>query len=157
MQTFLPFENFYDTARVLDNKRLGKQRVECVQILNALEGRSVGWVNHPVTHMWKGYERYLCDYAIAICLEWRNRGYKDTLLPQFIMGRDSLPVTPTPTWLGYMPFHLSHQSNLKRKDSEYYLFNVPNNLKYLWFNNYTQTWFTTENKNENKKVKIGEK
>ena len=28
MQTFLPYNNFYKSAKVLDQKRLGKQRVE---------------------------------------------------------------------------------------------------------------------------------
>ena len=33
MQTFLPSPNFTESARILDNKRLGKQRVEAKQIL----------------------------------------------------------------------------------------------------------------------------
>lgn len=36
IQTFLPYPNFNESARVLDDKRLGKQRVECLQILNVL-------------------------------------------------------------------------------------------------------------------------
>lgn len=36
MQTFLPFDEFKRSAAVLDSKRLGKQRVECLQILSAL-------------------------------------------------------------------------------------------------------------------------
>lgn len=36
MQTFLPFPDFKQSAQCLDNKRLGKQRVECLQILKAL-------------------------------------------------------------------------------------------------------------------------
>jgi len=36
MQTFLPYDNFSMSARVLDNKRLGKQRVEALQILKVL-------------------------------------------------------------------------------------------------------------------------
>lgn len=36
MQTFLPYPSFSESARVLDNRRLGKQRVECLQILNTL-------------------------------------------------------------------------------------------------------------------------
>jgi hypothetical protein len=33
VQTFLPFSDFEASARVLDVKRLGKQRVECIQVL----------------------------------------------------------------------------------------------------------------------------
>ena len=40
MQTFLPYSNYPASARVLDNKRLGKQRVEVLQILKALAGES---------------------------------------------------------------------------------------------------------------------
>lgn len=47
MQTFLPFPSFIESARVLDNKRLCKQRVECLQILKALHDPSYGWQNHP--------------------------------------------------------------------------------------------------------------
>ena len=36
MQTFLPFADFRKSAAALDNARLGKQRVECLQILRAL-------------------------------------------------------------------------------------------------------------------------
>ena len=36
MQTFLPHSSFKDTFKVLDYKRLGKQRVEAHQILNIL-------------------------------------------------------------------------------------------------------------------------
>jgi hypothetical protein len=36
MQTFLPYPNFAQSAACLDNKRLGKQRVEVLKILNAL-------------------------------------------------------------------------------------------------------------------------
>ncbi len=37
MQTFLPYPDFARSAAVLDPARLGKQRVETLQILRALE------------------------------------------------------------------------------------------------------------------------
>ncbi|HYN29619.1 MAG TPA: pyrimidine dimer DNA glycosylase/endonuclease V [Dermatophilaceae bacterium] len=36
MQTFAPYADFEATARALDAKRLGKQRVEVIQIVRAL-------------------------------------------------------------------------------------------------------------------------
>jgi hypothetical protein len=36
MQTFLPLPDFIESAKVLDYKRLGKQRVEAWQILKAI-------------------------------------------------------------------------------------------------------------------------
>ena len=82
MQTFLPFPDYNKSAKALDYRRLGKQRVECKQILKALDGSS-GWKSHPAVLMWKGYEYQLCLYAITICEEWVFRGYKDNLLPFF--------------------------------------------------------------------------
>jgi hypothetical protein len=61
MQTFLPYKDFKKSAKVLDNKRLGKQRVEAFQILNILLGRTKtkGWRNHPAVLMWKGHSNAL--------------------------------------------------------------------------------------------------
>ena len=64
MQTFLPHESFKKSLKVLDWRRLGKQRVEAHQVLNVLLGRTEtkGWVNHPITRMWDGYEPALQLY-----------------------------------------------------------------------------------------------
>ena len=42
VQTFLPYPDFERTAEVLDDRRLGKQRVEVLQILNAMHWTSGG-------------------------------------------------------------------------------------------------------------------
>lgn len=47
-----PTPKFIDTAKILDYRRLGKQRVETWQVLLALGGKSKGWVNHPAVRMW---------------------------------------------------------------------------------------------------------
>ncbi|MFK5143433.1 MSMEG_6728 family protein, partial [Klebsiella pneumoniae] len=78
MQTFLPYSSFKASAKVLDRQRLGKQRVECLQILNVLFGVKSSWANHPAVLMWKGYEGALIEYSLTICEEWTSRGYKDT-------------------------------------------------------------------------------
>jgi hypothetical protein len=126
MQTFLPHPNYTESAACLDYRRLGKQRVECKQILQAL-GVPVGgplpakpssWRSHPATRMWEGYEYSLCIYAIAVCQEWRRRGYKDTLLPQFMYAASCCLENGDPSrppWLGDESFHSSHRSNLLRK------------------------------------------
>lgn len=82
MNTFLPYRDFSECARVLDSKRLGKQRVECLQILNILIGSNpnASWRNHPAVIMWRGFEIPLYEYSSAICREWISRGYKDTVL-----------------------------------------------------------------------------
>lgn len=133
MQTFLPYPDFRKSAQVLDYKRLGKQRVEALQILNAMRGQTKGWQNHPCTVMWRNNEQALIQYAIAICEEWISRGYKDTLLPRF-QAEVTTANPEMPWWLGLKQLHLSHQSNLVRKDSKFYKFKVKNNLPYIWCN-----------------------
>lgn len=133
MQTFLPYESFAKTAAILDYRRLGKQRVEAYQILRALRGESKGWVNHPATRMWAGYESALAGYGFVMCTAWLARGYQDTLRPYF--RHIQVPDCDMPPWLGDEDFHLSHQSNLIRKMPDYYkqLFpGIPDDMPYLW-------------------------
>ena len=66
MQTFCPYPNFTMTALVLDYQRLGKQRVECLQILKTLKQGEFTCPNcpGPVTHFnpYKtGYHCYHCE------------------------------------------------------------------------------------------------
>jgi len=144
MQTFLPIADFKQSAEVLDNKRLGKQRVECKQILICL-GEQVGphvpelsrWRNHPAVKMWQGYEPALILYSVIVCAEWRARGFKDSLLPQFLdnyVRRGRLKIS-FPYWFGFDELHASHRSNLLRKNYEHYSqfgWTEPNNLPYYW-------------------------
>lgn len=45
MQTFLPYPNIIQSAQCLDNKRLGKQRVEALQILKAInQGLEIAFI-----------------------------------------------------------------------------------------------------------------
>lgn len=118
-------------------RRLGKQRVECYQILRTLTGISDGWKNHPATKMWRGHERLLSSYALIVCLEWRERGYKDTLLEKIqneIVPRLSPNVLPRPSWLGNEDFHRSHRANLVRKDPTFYTpkFGALPDEPYIW-------------------------
>lgn len=134
MQTFLPFPSFVQSARALDYRRLGKQRVETQQVCLALSGQTYGWRNHPAAKMWQGYESALVLYGLVMCLEWRARGYQDILAAWF-WDRLSQTAAPLPPWVGDPEFHQSHQSNLVRKDPIYYgkLFpEVPASLPYVW-------------------------
>lgn len=88
MQTFLPYPSFYESARCLDNKRLGKQRVEAWQIYCALTVPGYGWQNHPAVRQWKNYNNFLIFYGIMICLEWLSRGYKDSCLRKFLYAKE---------------------------------------------------------------------
>lgn len=78
MNTLLPYRDFTQSAACLDRQRLGKQRVEVLQILRALNGETTAWRNHPAVRMWEGHVPSLVCYGVAVCREWIGRGYKDT-------------------------------------------------------------------------------
>ena len=54
-----------ETAKALDGRRLQKQIVECLQILEALNGAKV-WSNHPCVLQYKGHERWLLNYMYCL-------------------------------------------------------------------------------------------
>jgi hypothetical protein len=122
MQTFLPFPLFAETASVLDRQRLGKQRVETLQILRTLLGDSFGWQSHPAVLMWRGHERALVEYGYAICREWISRGYRDTCAEKITsLYSRHLPFgIENPPWLGDPDFHARHRAILLGKNFEWY-------------------------------------
>lgn len=137
MQTFLtstdpdPLIAFVETARHLDYRRLGKQRVEALQILNTLQGKSNGWANHPAVKMWRGYESMLERYMNAMIVEWQLRGYKNTMQ---LRALNNAPPPVLPQWIT-KDLVLSHRSNLLRKEPHYYRMfwpNMPDNIPYIW-------------------------
>ena len=130
MQTFLPLPSILDSVQVLDWRRLGKQRVEAMQILRTLSGQAArrGWVNHPAVKMWRGHADALGSYMDTCIVEWQRRGYRNTM---FLSGTTG----PLPSWFGDPQFHASHRSNLLRKDSEWYGqfgWSEPVDLPYVW-------------------------
>lgn len=130
MQTFLPYPSFEASAACLDNKRLGKQRVEAYQLLLGQ------FPNHPAAKMWVGYEKALWCYAQTICTEWVKRGFSDTIHVK--LGQMTLALASSvayPMWLGNHEFHASHRSNLLRKDFEWYSqfgWTETSDLPYVW-------------------------
>src|SRR5690606_11941965 len=78
VQTFLPYADFERSARVLDPKRLGKQRVEVIQVVRALTRPDYGWANHPAVLMWKCHEEALGRYGLVCCEVWTALGHGDT-------------------------------------------------------------------------------
>jgi hypothetical protein len=139
MNTFLPYPDFVKSAQCLDYRRLGKQRVEAWQIYLALTKKDYGWKNHPIVKMWKGSELALLLYGLYFCIEWKSRGYKDTMLEKFDTElwkkRDFIIL---PKWLGNRKFHSAMRSNLLRKDKKYYSkfdWKEKDNLPYHWIKN----------------------
>jgi len=147
MQTFTPYPDFDASARVLDTKRLGKQRVEVIQIVRALTVPGYAWSSHPVVLMWKGHEEALGRYGLVMCEVWTERGFGDTCAATITADLAAYGVSPIrtypelaeagalPGWLFDPALVRSHRSALVRKDPEHYrrLFpDVPDDLDYVW-------------------------
>jgi hypothetical protein len=147
VQTFLPYADFERSARTLDATRLGKQRVETIQVVRALTRPGYGWAHHPAVLMWKGFEEALGRYGFTCCHVWTELGFADTCALTIAADLHTAGVTTVrtqselaaagvlPGWLGDEAMHRSHQSALVRKDPQHYrpLFpGTPDDLPYVW-------------------------
>lgn len=129
VQTFLPYADFKKSAQALDYRRLGKQRVECLQLLRGQ------WPNHPVSKMWSDYKYQLANYGLAICDAWLILGYNDSCYDKILIEQESFQDTGLPPWFGREDFHASHRSNLLTKDYSFYKDKFPGDkpgLPYVW-------------------------
>ena len=147
MQTFLPYADFERSARALDRKRLGKQRVEVIQVVRALTRPGYGWAHHPAVLMWKGYEEALGRYGLTCCEVWTELGFGDTCAATILEDLQQARVTRVrsqaqleaagllPGWLGDAAFHAAHRSALLRKDPAFYAAafpDTPDDLPSVW-------------------------
>ncbi|MFP3168123.1 pyrimidine dimer DNA glycosylase [Thermoproteus sp. CP80] len=111
MQIFRPYVDWHKSAWALDDRRLGKQRVEAKQVILAIlrrmgvlnDGRR-GWLNHPIVLMYYNDGRpYLDDlvgYFNATVAEWRSRGFANNIsladvgpLIRSVRGAAGTPIT----------------------------------------------------------------
>lgn len=141
MQTFLPYPDFEETAKALDYKRLGKQRIEALECLY-VNYRHKGvdlreefemsdkyaeytwkrFENHPCAKMWYCWEGCLFEYAITMCTEWKARGYNDNTLLKLLKAQSLVEWNLyTPFWLGDNEFHNMHKRVLLDKNYEHYV------------------------------------
>jgi hypothetical protein len=147
MQTFVPYADFEASARALDQKRLGKQRVEVIQIVRALTVPGYAWSQHPATLMWKGYEEALGRYGLTMCDVWLELGFGDTCaatiaadlatfgIPHIRTEAELREAGALPPWLDDETVRESHQSALVRKDPEFYRQRFPDvrpDIDYVW-------------------------
>jgi len=147
VQTFLPYADFAESAKVLDPRRLGKQRVETIQIVRALTREKYGWSHHPAVLMWRGYEEALGRYGLTMVDAWKALGFADTCAATIradlaeagirrIRKQATLAAAGAlPPWLGDEAIHRSYRSALIRKDPDYYrsVFpDVPDDLEFVW-------------------------
>src|SRR5574343_495506 len=144
MQTFLVYSDLRESARCIDNKRLGKQLIETKQIYDTIVNNKKSWSNHPAVNMWRGFELGLLLYGKIHYAEWQERyvlglrGGKlihksgEEILNEYY--NRSLNTIKLPSWIYDDEFLISHRSNLIRKNPEYYSKfwpSVPNNIPYF--------------------------
>jgi hypothetical protein len=147
VQTFVPYADFEQSLRALDTKRLGKQRVEVIQIVRALTVPGYAWSSHPAVLMWKGYEEALGRYGLTACAVWTERGFGDSCAATIVADLRAYGVTSIrqyaelaaadalPRWLFDEAVLISHRSSLLRKDPDHYgpLFpGTPTDVDYVW-------------------------
>lgn len=130
MQTFLTYKSFKDTAKSLDNKRLGKQRVEALQILSVVQwyanpiGKTPAYFHHPACLQWIGHEGALRGYLNAMIDEWVRRGFKNNMKRQEL---GDIPMIK-PWWMEspyIQEVNRTHRQRLMQKDLNYYAFGRP--------------------------------
>lgn len=140
MQTFFTRASLTRSLDDLDDARLGKQRVEGLQIIQTLTGVSDAYKNHPVMFMWRTYESALIIYTMMACVAWQRRGFADSTFWKVAriaeaLEKQELFLYERPPWVDDVDFLRSHRSNLIRKVPERYgpLFKgTPKDLPYLW-------------------------
>lgn len=122
MQTFLPYPNFVASARALDWRRLGKQRVEGRQLQTAIQrGDRTGWGRHPAALMWEKHVVALMAYTDCCIREWQRRGYENNMpLMLEVDAPYFLTEVVMPPWLGDPAFHSAHRAALLYKDPDWY-------------------------------------
>lgn len=153
MQTFIPYSNFIDSLKVLDYKRLGKQRVEARTILdNLLKIKVNSWKNHIVAKIWEGYEASLAIYYNLCLNEWVSRGYKNNM-PYYKLDTWNQQNKNYPWWLGDIRLHVSHRIRLLQKNFTFYKdkFNIDSNAYDFILSFPSEYWWpisTKTNKNE---------
>ena len=130
--TFLPYPNYIRSVQCLDYKRLGKQRLECKQIIEILEGKDSRYKNHSAVKMWIGYTNSLKYYSNCCINEWISRDYKNTMLKYNVDYQND-----DPWWIGDVNFHRAMRARLIEKDRNFYLPKFPkdegfNDGKYFW-------------------------
>ena len=146
MQTFITDFDMTQNARNLDDKRLGKQRVEALQIADCFLVKESRWKNHPAVRMWAYNTGFLVmDYIPFIMQEWEIRGFKNircgkwydkiyNAVFEHYDKQNMFVISSFPWWLD-MEFIEAHRSNLIRKKPEHYrpLFpDTKEGLEYIW-------------------------
>jgi hypothetical protein len=139
--TWLPYADFVESVGALDTPEVNQLRYTAVKILDIIHqvhDRHQVWEKHPSVLMWKGHEVSLCEYGLIACEEMMSRRPHVTnetehrLHTHMEWATDGRFSMEKPPWFGDTELHISHQSNLLRHNPEFYTFQVPMTLGYVW-------------------------
>lgn len=141
MNTFLPFEDFKETAKVLDSLRMNTCINEALVILRSLShvypvkertGLS-GFEGHTLGRFWKGHELQLARYGLALAREFFDRGVAHSIAVDSFNKRkkrlqdwtslveymeDEQWADTTPPMVGDAEFHSGMRAFLLYKDAQ---------------------------------------
>ena len=121
MQTFLPYSNFSECARVIDIKRLWRQILEANQLLKLITHREIEsrWRNYPVYKMWLPYADVLNVYRDIFVQEWLDRRL---IRPPAIASEaeGAYKYNNWPLWINNEKIFSSHRAALLVKNPQWY-------------------------------------
>ena len=151
IQTWLPLPSYKDSIECLSREHLILQRLNILEIMeefhaipeedSALPGDydSHDLDGHPVLDMWKGHEVQLVELGLQTCEHYVKLTGKEDPLYQRLANHQEWATSEDadfskPRWLGDVDFHLSHQSELLRRDREHYVayFTEDRDRKLIW-------------------------
>lgn len=121
MFTWLPYEDFWQSAQAMDLRTLSVQRFDAWRVLNSLYHDRPR--THMVVEMWRGHSHWLISYGNAVCQEWERRTMQRNSLTTFFKDasdKANLDGVDYPDWLGDPALHVSHRSNMIRLNPEHY-------------------------------------
>lgn len=137
MHTYMPYEDFKETARVLTIHDLGISISSTVNILDCLHETVDDteildtYRRLPVIRMWKDKEVILVQYGETLLEEWYGRPSHERMEIDFIGEEEALAQhmewatsgdysMETPRWKGDKIFHNAHRAELIRNDPLHY-------------------------------------
>lgn len=76
MNVFVPYQSPIECAKALyGDRRFQKQIIECRQMINAIDGKTEAWSNHPCTKMYKPYREWLVYYKNCLYFYGEHKKY----------------------------------------------------------------------------------
>lgn len=117
---FLPYPNFEESAKSLDDFRLCHQRKVVKQIIDNLTSKHPDpkVLAHPAVKMWDGYVDALKVYHDTLINEWVGRGKNNNM--KLMAKKLKSSAVKMPWWFGVKELHRSHRAVLISKLPQLY-------------------------------------